>query len=213
MDKSTSTAFAMTSRQIPLWFKIVYTLFLCMLVPIYATHYPLTNFLWFSDIALLTTAASLWLESRLLASMMAVAVVLPELLWNLSFFTRLIFGVDAIGSNGYMFDRHLPLYLRGLSLFHVALPLILIWMVYRLGYDRRAFIAQSLVALVVLPLTYAITNPADNINWVFGPGNQSQHTLPPLLYLLLLMAVFVLAIHLPTHLVFGKFCTSRTNSE
>src|SRR5262249_40872039 len=50
------------------------------------------NFLWFSDIALLVTMPALWLESPLLASMMAVAVTLPELAWNLDFFVRLTTG-------------------------------------------------------------------------------------------------------------------------
>jgi hypothetical protein len=35
--------------------------------------------LWFSDVALLVTVPALWIESRLLASMMALAVILPEL--------------------------------------------------------------------------------------------------------------------------------------
>jgi len=38
---------------IPLGLKIVYTLFVCALVPIYWRQYGAANFLWFSDIALL----------------------------------------------------------------------------------------------------------------------------------------------------------------
>jgi hypothetical protein len=38
---------------IPLGLKIIYTLFACALVPIYWRQYGPTNFLWFSDIALL----------------------------------------------------------------------------------------------------------------------------------------------------------------
>ena len=134
-----------------LWIKIVYTMFVCVLVPVYAIQYPLTNFLWFSDIALITSVLALWLKSSLLASMMALAVLLPEIVWNVSFFSRLILGADPIGLSAYMFDPRRPLYLRALSLFHVAIPAILIWMVYQFGYDRRAWFAQTIVALVVLP--------------------------------------------------------------
>ena len=54
------------------------------------------NFLWASDIALFVTLAALWLESRLLASMMTLAVLLPELLWNVDFFGSLL-GIDIFG--------------------------------------------------------------------------------------------------------------------
>src|SRR5215510_11496420 len=81
----------------PLWFKIAYTLFVCFLVPIYWRRYGPANFLWFSDIALLVTLPALWLESPLLASMMAVAVTLPELAWNVDFFVRLTTGASFMG--------------------------------------------------------------------------------------------------------------------
>ena len=38
---------------IPLWIKIAYTLFVCVLVPFYLRFYGPMNFLWFSDVALL----------------------------------------------------------------------------------------------------------------------------------------------------------------
>jgi hypothetical protein len=60
---------------IALGLKIVYTLFVCALVPIYWRQYGPANFLWFSDIALLALVPALWFENALLASMMALAVV------------------------------------------------------------------------------------------------------------------------------------------
>jgi hypothetical protein len=192
---------------IPLWLAIACTLFLCVLVPVYWWKYGPANFLWFSDIALLVSAAALWLESPLLASMMALAVTLPELAWNVGFFGRLIFGVDVTGLAGYMFDPTRPLYLRALSLFHVYLPVLLVWTVHRLGYDRRALAAQTVVALIVLPVTYAVTNPADNINWVYGPGTNPQNRIPTLLYLGLVMLLFPLAIYLPTHVLLSNLFT------
>jgi hypothetical protein len=43
------------SALIPLWLKIAYTLFVCILVQVYWRQYGPANFLWFSDIALLVT--------------------------------------------------------------------------------------------------------------------------------------------------------------
>ena len=81
------------------------------------------------------------------------------------------------------------------------MPLVLIWMLHTLGYDPRALVAQTVLAWIVFPVTYALTDPADNINWVFGPGGGPQRRLPPRLYLLVLLIVFPLIVYLPTHLL------------
>jgi hypothetical protein len=186
---------------IPLPLKIGYMLFLCILVPVYWIHWGPKNFLWFSDIALLTTVVALWLESSLLASMMTLAIALPELAWNVDFFGRLITGRQIFGLSGYMFDQRKPLPLRALSLFHIALPIVLLWLVHRLGYDDRAWVFQTVVALIVLPVTYSLTDAADNINWVYGPGSARQRRMHPRAYLALTMMFFPLVIYLPTHLL------------
>jgi hypothetical protein len=178
---------------------------------VYWVHYGPKNFLWFSDIALLTTGAALWLESPLLASMMMLAVLLPELAWNLDFFGRLLTGRRMFGMSGYMFDARIPRPLRALSLFHVPLPAGLVWLVLRLGYDRRAWLYQSLLALVVLPVTYWLTDPAENVNWVYGL-TRPQTALRPWAYLALLIVAFSLVLYLPPHLVFAYLPRSVMSS-
>jgi hypothetical protein len=187
--------------EIPLWIKVAYTLMVAVIVPVYLAHYGPANFLWFSDIALIVTGAALWLESPLLVSMMAVGVLLPELLWNVSFLTRLLTGLRVSGLADYMFDARIPKWIRALSLFHVVLPVLMLWMVHRLGYDPRAFPAQTALAWVILPLTYAVTKPEDNINWVFGPGARPQRQVSPPLYLAFVLIFFPLIVYLPTHLL------------
>ena len=202
----------MAGDQIHLGIKLGYTLFLLVLAPVYWVRYGPRNFLWFSDIALLTTGATLWLESSLLASMMMLAVLLPELAWNLDFFGRLLTGRTLLGMSAYMFDARLPRHLRALSLFHVPLPIGLVWLVARLGYDRRAWLFQSLLALVVLPVTYWLTDPAENVNWVHGLGRPQRALAPPWLYLTLLIAAFSLVLYLPPHLIFGYLLFRVTSS-
>ena len=186
---------------IPLWIKIAYTLFVAVTVVVYSVKYSLGNFLWFSDVALLASVPALWLESSLLASMIAVGIVLPEALWNVSFFGQLLTGRRITGLTDYMFDPNKPLYLRALSLFHVFLPVMLLWMIHVLGYAPAAWIAQTALTWVVLPLTYYFTNPEENVNWVFGPGTKPQKRIPPLIYLGLLLIGFPLLVYLPTHLL------------
>lgn len=201
----------MAGEPIALGIKIAYTLFLAVLVPAYGAHYGPRNFLWFSDIALLGAGAALWLESPLLASMMMLAVLLPECAWNLDFFGRLLTGHRMFGMSAYMFERERPRFIRALSLFHVPLPVGLVWLVHRLGYDRRAWLGQSLLALVVLPVTYWLTDPAENVNWVHGLG-APQRGLPPRLYLALLIVAFALVLYLPPHLVFVYLPLSARSS-
>jgi hypothetical protein len=189
---------------IPLGLKILYTLFVCALAPIYWRQYGPVNFLWFSDIALLTLVPALWLENALLVSMMAVSVVFFEALWNIDFFFRLATGKSVIGLSAYMFDPKIPLFIRGLSLFHIVVPLLLLWALYRMGYDHRAFLLQTIVALVVLPLSYVVSNPQENVNWVYGFGQNPQKILPAPIFVLVLMLLFPLVVYLPTHLAFAR---------
>jgi hypothetical protein len=192
-------------KRIPLWIKIFYSLFLCVLVPVYWRDLGLAHFLWASDIALFVIFAALWLESRLLNSMMAIGVLPFELAWNLDFLT----GPQLIGMASYMFDAKLPLYLRGLSLFHMMLPPVMIFMLYRLGYDRRALLAQTVLVWVILPVTYLVTDPAANINLVFGLSKEPQTYMHPLLYLILEMILLPVVICLPAHLVLQRVVGHR----
>ena len=187
--------------EIPLWIKVAYTLMVAVIVPVYLAYYGPANFLWFSDVALVVTGVALWLESPLLVSMMTVGVLLPELLWNVTLFTRLLTGIRVSGLADYMFDTRIPKWIRALSLFHVVLPVLMLWMLHRLGYDPRALPAQTALAWVILPLTYAVTKPEDNINWVYGPGARPQRQISPPLYLAFVLILFPLIVYVPTHLL------------
>ena len=54
--------------------------------------------------------------------------------------------------------------------------------IMRFGYDKRALLAQMILALIVIPLTYALIKPEDNIKWVYG-ADGVQTMFPPLIYL------------------------------
>ena len=191
---------------ISLYLKVPYTVFVCVLVPVYWVEYGPANFLWGSDIALFVTLLALWTESRLLASMMAIGILLPEVAWTLDLALRMVFGPEAIpmAGTGYMFDSDIPLWILSLSAFHLALPVILVWLLYRLGYHRKALLWQTLLLWVVLPLTYAVSDPADNINWVHGFGGLPQTLVSGPIFVLLLMAFFPVALYLPMHLLLSR---------
>lgn len=185
----------MRDSRVPLWLKLVHSALLCVLVPVYWAHYGPTNFLWGSDIALFLILVSLWREDPLPNSMMAIGILPFEILWCVDLLT----GARLLGVTAYMFDPDRAACLRALSLFHLALPLLIVYLLRRLGYDRRALLAQTLLTWLILPLTFAVTAPGDNINFVFGPGRAPQHLVDPRLYLALLMIGLPLLVYWPLH--------------
>jgi hypothetical protein len=184
---------------LPLWLKIGYTVFVVILIPVYWKKWGPPNFLWFSDIALFAMLAAVWLESSLLSSMMGIAVLIPEISWNVSYFGRLVTGKKIFSLSDYMFDNSRPVYLRALSLFHVILPVLILWMIHKLGFQEKAILYQILLGWSVLIFTYFFTDPAENINWVFGPGEKPQTKINPKLYFLMVMLAFPIVFYIPTY--------------
>jgi hypothetical protein len=200
---------------IPLAIKIVYSAFVAVLVPYYWHAYSAWNFLYFCDVALLMTLVGVWTESRFIASLEAIAILLPQTLWVVDFVVRAC-GVHVLGLTDYMFDPHLPLFTRGLSLFHGWLPFFLVYLLVKLGgYDRRAFAWQCVigVALVWACFFFAPRPPAPanwpnlavNVNYVWGLDDKHPQTwMPPAAWVATLSAFFVLGIYVPTHLALRK---------
>lgn len=205
--------------RMPLWVKLVYTLFVCILVPVYLKKYGPTNFLYFCDVALLITLAAIWLENPLLASTAAVGIVLPQTLWIIDFLLVAL-GLPGLGMTDYMFDQHKDFFLRFLSFFHFWLPIILVYLVYELGYDQRALLYWTILAWGLMLVCYFFMpappalaskpNLPVNINYVFGlHEDRVQDAMPPLLYLALMMVVLPVCMFWPTHLVLERLCGSR----
>ncbi|MHA3772383.1 acyl-[ACP]--phospholipid O-acyltransferase [Verrucomicrobiota bacterium sgz303538] len=207
-----------TPPVLPLWLKALYTAFMAILVPVYWANYGPTNFLYFCDIALFLTLYGLWKESRFATSMAAVGILVPQLFWCLDFGTqlvRLVSGSAHSGMTAYMFDGDRPLFLRGLSLFHGWLPFLLVFMVSRLGYERRALKAWTGLAWVLCLVAYFWLPPAGatladpklpvNVNYVFGFDDaHPQQWMPSGAYLLVWMSALLGLAYVPTHLVLKR---------
>jgi len=206
--------------RLPLWLKVSYTAFLAVLIPVYWANYGPTNFLYFCDVALLITLVGMWRESPLLLSLPAVGIMLPQLVWCVDFAAHLL-GWKVTGMTDYMFDAHRSVFLRGLSLFHGWLPFLLFYAVRRLGYDRRALPAWSLLAAALCVISYFFLPAAGavvadpkiprNVNYVFGFSEDTpQNWLPPLAYLGAWISTLVGVIYVPTHWLLRKTCPDAT---
>jgi hypothetical protein len=195
---------------LPVTVKVAYTLFIVVLVPYYWTFYGPANFLWLCDLALLVMVPALWMESRFLASMQSVAVLVPSLIWLADFLARSLTGYFLTRWTHYMFRDDIPLVIRTLSLYHAWFPFLLLWVVGRLGYDGRGWLAETLLIWVILPVCFFFTDPVRALNGVFGPsGEHPQTWMAPGLWLMVMMLVYPVGVFLPTHLVLRR--TFRKN--
>ena len=186
---------------IPVWFKLAYTAFVLYVCVIWWRNYGWKNFLWFSDIAFIGAVPAMWLENSAMASVLAVAVLLPEILWNVDYAGRLILRRRITGLTDYMFEPERPLLLRGLSLFHVPLPLVLLWMLAAYGYDAAIGLPGAIVlALIVLPWSRWVSAPDKNINWTYGLG-RVQTRWPAWQYMTILILGFIVFVFVPTDLL------------
>lgn len=169
-------------RKISIYLKVIYAIFMAILIPCYWFNYGPANFLWISDVTLILTFFAVIFENQLLASMAAVGGLALELFWTVCFIPALLFNIHISNLADYMFDATLPLWLRMLSLFHLALPPLLIWLVMRLGYFKKALVIQIFLISVVLVLSSIFSTPTANINWVYS---YKYLSLNPILYRIL----------------------------
>ena len=212
-----------SSPHIPLWLKIAYTAFLAVMIPVYWLNYGPTNFLYFCDIALFFTLAGIWREDALLVSLPAVGILLPQALWCTDFVLQL-FGGKLTGMTAYMFEENRSFFLRGLSLFHGWLPFLLIYLLKKTGYDRRALAGWTLICIALCLSAYFFLPPAGailadpkiprKINYVFGLDDAAPQTwMPAPAYLLVWIAALISIVFIPTHLLLKKLYPAAAISE
>jgi hypothetical protein len=196
--------------RLPLWLKLAWTAWLVVWVPVYFRQYGPQNFLFFCDIGNLLIAVALWLESRLIFSWQAVALLIFQTAYALDYVGALFFGRHFVGGTEYMFDPAIPLLVRALGLYHLVVPPLLLWGVRRLGYDPRAWKWATITCWLVVPISF-FWHLADNVNWARGIGHE-QHMLPAWLYLAGYLVVAPLLIYLPTHLLLRRYRKSFQNT-
>ena len=199
--------------RIPLWLKLVYSAFMAVLVPVYLYYYGWTNFLYFCDVALILTLIGIWKESALLASMCAIGITVPQLVWVIDFVGTAL-GYPVVHMTAYMYNPSSSLFLRGLSLFHGWLPFLLIYLVATLGYDRRALLYWTALAWVLILICYFFMPPPNpnagltpvNINYVWGLNDAAPQTwMPSWLWLIGMMVAMPIICFLPVHFLFSRF--------
>jgi hypothetical protein len=187
------------SRRIPLWLKIGWTIWLLVWAPIYWRQYGAQNFLFFCDIGNVLIGIGLWMESPLIFSWTACGLLVFQTIYVVDLIGALFAPHHSFGGLDYMFDPHLPLSVRLLSLFHIVTPPLLLWAIWRLGYDSRGWKLQTLMTWIVIPINY-FWRPQCDVNWARGLFFHQHHAIPGWAYLLLYFTVVPLGVYFPTHL-------------
>lgn len=189
----------MPNVRIPLWLKIAWTVWVLCWAPAYWKHYGAQNFLFFCDLGNFLILIGMWTESALVFSWQAAGLLMVQTLFAIDVAGTVLTGHHPIGGTDFMFDPHVPLAIRLLSLFHIVMPILLLWAIWRLGYDRRGWKLQILTCCVVVPISF-LWRPEHDVNWARGLFFHEQHLVPPWLYLVGYLLLAPLFIVYPTHL-------------
>jgi hypothetical protein len=194
--------------RIPLWIKFVWTACVIVWIPLYLRQYGAQNFLFFCDLGNLFILAGLWLESSLIFSWQATSLLLFQTLFIIDLAGALLSGRHFIGGTEYMFDPQVPLAIRLLSLFHVVTPPLLLWAIWRLGYDERGWKYQTVTTWIVVPINH-FWRPQFDVNWARGLFFREQHIMPGFLYLFLYLTVVPAVVYYPTHRLLLRIFRNR----
>ena len=189
--------------KIPDWLRWLAVVWLVLWFPVYWHAWSLANFLHLCDVAVILTCIGLWTGNALLLSSQAVSSVVIDTLWALDVAAWLLFRRHFIGGTEYLFDQTCPLWIRMLSLFHIIMPVVLLWSLSRLGYDRRGFRLQAAIALPVIIASRFVT-PEKNLNFALTAPCFHRQLGPAPVHLAITYLAVVLAVYLPTHLLFER---------
>jgi hypothetical protein len=80
---------------------------------------------------------------------------------------------------------------------------LLLWAIWRLGYDRRGWKFQTLMTWIVVPINY-FWRPEQDVNWARGLFFHEQHAVPGWSYLLGYLIAVPLFVYFPTHLILAR---------
>jgi hypothetical protein len=190
----------MAPMRLPLWLKLLWTAWVMAWVPFYGQQYGAQTFLYFCDLGNFFIAAGLWLESPLIFSWQACGLLCFQTLYTIDLVGAALTGMHPIGGTEYMFDTRVPLFVRLLSLFHIVMPPLLLWAIWRLGYDPRGWKYQTITTWLVVPVNY-FWRPQSDVNWARGPFFRELHGAWSILYLIAYLILVPLLVYWPSHLL------------
>jgi hypothetical protein len=169
-------------------------------LPTYFRVWGWANLLHLCDVAMILAFVGLWFGNPVLLSSQAVSSLAAGVFWISDVGWKLATGRYLVGGTEYMWDARYPLWVRLLSTFHIGLPLVLLWTLRRVGYDRRALAVQAAIAGGLLIVSRFL--PAGlNMNYAYRDPVWHRAWGPAPVHLLATFVVLIAVIYWPTHLL------------
>src|SRR2546428_12470132 len=123
----------MSGMRLPLWLKILWTIWVIAWAPLYWRQYGAQNFLYFCDLGNFLIAVGLWLESPLIFSWQPTGLLLFQTLFAADLLGAFLTWKPWFGGTEFMVYAHCPLFPCRLSLFAVVTPPPRTWCSLPLG--------------------------------------------------------------------------------
>jgi hypothetical protein len=177
--------------------------FVLVLVPAYAAAYGPANFLFLCNLSVFLTTIGLWAGSRLLLSSQAVGLLAIAAAWTVDLALRLLLGRHLIGGTEYMWDERFPLVTRLLSFYHVAVSVVLLYALRRVGYDRRGYLLQSAIAVAAV-IAGRLLGPSANVNGAFVDPVFRRAWGGAVTHVAVIAGMLVLVVYPLTHLALAR---------
>lgn len=182
---------------------------LAVWTPAYALFWGWRNFFALCDMAVALTCVGIWRGSALILSTQALPSMVVGVVWGMDVTARLATGRHLIGGTEYMWDERVPLGVRLLSLFHIALPVVLVLTLRRTGYHRRPFVAQGALTLLLLVAARVFTHPSRNLNYAFADPFWGRAWGPAPVHMAVIFVGTLVLVYLPTHLALARWMPTR----
>jgi hypothetical protein len=179
------------------WFSL---LWMVVWLPAYFRVWGWANLLHLCDVAVILTFVGIWWANPLLLSSQAVGSLAAGFFWILDIGWRLTTGRFLVGGTDYMWDARYPLWVRLLSTFHVGLPLVLLWTLRKVGYDRRALGFEAAIAALLLILSRFLSSEL-NMNYAYRDPVFHRAWGPAAAHFAMIFLPLVALIYWPTHLL------------
>ena len=169
--------------------------------PLYTWFWGWQNMLHLCDVSVVIACLGLWFRQSLLVSSQALLAPLVGVLWSLDVGWRIATGHHLVGGTEYMWDAHYALWVRLLSCFHIVLPVVLLWALEILGYDRRALVFETSITGILLIFS-RLLSPQLNMNYAFQDPLLHCAWGPAPSHLMVILAGCIAIFFWPTHVVF-----------
>lgn len=159
---------------------VVFSMFFVVWVVVYGVVFGASIFLWLCCLCNILLLWVVWSKENRLLSVVAVLMLGVQGCYGIDFIGHLTLGRGPWGVTDYVFDERRALGVRLLSMYHLAVPVLLLWLLSKRGYWTGAWLpAVTLFGGVFFAsLLWVVGHPEplareDQINFVLGLSGES----------------------------------------